>query len=128
MRAEEKGGTGKRDGLAAQRTGLAEDRTVLAAERTYTAWLRTGLAFLVTGLAAERFLHDVLPSPGLRLVAFLLLTCAFACFALAGWRHRRMRRRLPRAHIKLLPDAAALGLSGLLALAALSCALALWLR
>lgn len=110
------------------RTGLAEDRTVLAAERTDTAWLRTGLAFLVAGLAADRLLTDALPHLGVRAVALLLVLCGLAWFGLAGWRHVRMRRSLPRARMEMLPDWAGLGLAAVLAGAALLTALALVLR
>ena len=112
---------------ASRRTMLAEDRTVLAAERTFAAWLRTGLAFLATGLAAQRFLHEVLPDWQLRVLAFVLIACALACFAACAWRDWRVRSRLSEAEIRLLPRALKLGVTLLLIAVSLLAAVALWL-
>ena len=110
-----------------RRTRLAEDRTVLAAERTFAAWLRTGLAFLATGLAAQRFLHEVLPMWELRVLAFVLIACALACFAACAWRDWQVRSRLREAEIRLLPLPLTLGVALLLIAASLLAAAVLWL-
>ena len=109
------------------RTSLAEDRTVLAGERTFAAWLRTGLAFLATGLAARRLLNGDLPDWQLRVLAFALTACAVACFGASAWRDWRMRARLPRPGIRLLPRALTLGLSLLLIAMSLLAGVSLWL-
>jgi len=110
-----------------QRTRLAEDRTVLAAERTYASWLRTGLAFLASGLAAQRVLHDVLPSLQLRVLATVLILCAVAAFGAATWRDATVRGRLPEPDISLLPRALTAGLAVLLVLVCLPAAITVWL-
>ena len=106
---------------------LAEDRTILAAERTFASWLRTGLAFLSVGLGVQRFLQEQLPGWELRTVGAVLVICAAASFAAAGWRDHRTRRRLPEPEIHLLPVSLTLGIAALLvALCALS-EIAVWL-
>lgn len=117
----------QRDELAVQRTDLAEDRMVLAAERTFASWLRTGLAFLASGLAAQRFLHDVLQSWQVRLLATVLVACAVTCFATGGWRDGQVRARLPQAGLPMLPRVLTLGISVLLVLVALPILVVIWL-
>lgn len=106
---------------------LAEDRTILAAERTFASWLRTGLAFLSVGLGIQRFLQEQLPHWELRLVGAVLVLCAAASFAAAGWRDQRTRRRVPEPEIHLLPASLTLGVTLLLAAMSLLSEVALWL-
>ena len=94
---------------------LAEDRTILAAERTFAAWLRTGLAFLSVGLGLQRFLEGQFPRWFLHVAGAVLVACAAASFAAAGWRDRRTRRRLPEPDIHLLLLPLTLGVALLLA-------------
>lgn len=84
-------------------SGSAEDRSVLASERTYTAWMRTGFAALVSGLAVLRFMEQILPDWGLRLLALGLTAYSGFCFGAAAWRHRHVGRCFPQAEIPHLP-------------------------
>ncbi|MGI9483419.1 MAG: YidH family protein, partial [Hyphomicrobiales bacterium] len=82
-----KDGADKRDrGLE-----LALDRTILANERTYAAWLRTGLCALAAGLAIEKFMIDVLPFWGIRMISVVLIVFSAVAFLLSAWRHAHLK-------------------------------------
>ena len=117
-----------KDSSPDRRTILAEDRTVLAAERTYAAWLRTGLAFLVSGLAAQRLLGDQMGRLELRVLATVMIVCAVASFAAGGWRDARLRVRLPKPAVQMLPRMLPLGISTLLIVVSVVVAALIWLR
>jgi len=84
-------------------TSLALDRTVLANERTYAAWIRTGLAALATGLAIAKFLTEVLPDWGIRVIAAVLIGFSAVAFVLAAWRYQHLHIKVSHLDVDVVP-------------------------
>ncbi len=97
-------------------TQYALDRTVLANERTYAAWLRTGMAALATGIGVEKFMIEVIPEWGIKLIAVLLLAFSAIAFLLAAWRFNHLGVRLEGVDVKMIPRIVTAVLSAALAL------------
>lgn len=102
-----------------ERRAFAEDRTALANERTYSAWLRTGLGALASGAAVERVLGQQLPAWATKSVAAALIAAALASFWTGFWRYTHLGSRLGEAHVRRIPNWAALALTGALTAAGL---------
>lgn len=106
---------------------LAYDRTVLANERTYAAWLRTGLCALAAGLAIEKFMIDVLPFWGIRIISVVLILFSGVVFALAAWRHSHLEIGRAAEDVPGIPNNAVVAVSIVLAICSLLAFVGLWL-
>ncbi|MGI9372832.1 MAG: YidH family protein [Hyphomicrobiales bacterium] len=106
---------------------LAVDRTLLANERTYASWLRTGLCALTAGLAIEKFMVDVLPFWGIRIISVILIMFSAFVFLLAAWRHAHLRIGGNTQDLPRIPVSAARIVSIFLALCSLLALIGLWL-
>ncbi len=106
---------------------LAIDRTLLANERTYASWLRTGLCALTAGLAIEKFMVDVLPFWGIRIISVILILFSAFVFLVAAWRHAHLRSGGTSEDLPRIPVSAARIVSVFLALCSLLALIGLWL-
>lgn len=106
---------------------LAFDRTVLANERTYAAWLRTGLCALAAGLAIEKFMIDVLPFWGIRIISIVLIVFSGAVFLLAAWRYSHLKFGGRSEDVPRLSANTVTGVSVALAICSVLALVGLWL-
>ncbi len=107
-------------------TNLALDRTVLANERTYAAWIRTGLASLVTGLGIAKFMTDLMPLWGIRILVAALIIFSAVAFLLAAWRYSHLHLKVSHLEVDAIPLAVVRGLSLLFVVCSLIALVSVW--
>jgi len=105
----------------------ALDRTVLANERTYAAWIRTGIGALTAGLAVEKFMVDVIPFLGIRMISTTFIAFSVLAFLLAAWRHAQFKIAKTDKSVAQIPGTVVVVVSILFAFCSILALAGLWI-